>query len=232
MDLKILVVDDDQKIVELVEIYLVNEGYKVLKAYNGIQALEIIQKETIHLLILDVMMPEMDGMEVCRRIRAKQTTPILMLSAKSEDMDKILGLMTGADDYMVKPFNPLELLARVKSLLRRASYTSQVKKVQQEGFIQLDNSLELNKFSHTVQFEGRPIKLTAIEFEILYLLTSNLGRVFSSEEIFERVWGERAFEATNTVMVHISNLREKLEKEMNGEKMIQTVWGVGYKIER
>lgn len=227
----ILVVDDDPKIVELIEIYLVNEGYKVLKAYNGAAALDILKVETIHLLILDIMMPEMDGMEVCRRVRTTDATPILMLSAKSEDMDKIMGLMTGADDYMTKPFNPLELIARVKSLFRRSQFNLELAKQHQEGIVRLRNSLEINRFTHTVTFEGQIIKLTAIEFEILYLLASHPGRVYSSEEIFELVWKEKSIDTSNTVMVHMSNLREKLESKLDGEKLIHTIWGVGYKIE-
>jgi DNA-binding response OmpR family regulator len=175
------------------------------------------------------MMPEMDGIELCRTIREKNQVPIIMLSAKGEDMDKVLGLMTGADDYMIKPFNPLELMARVKSLLRR-SYQYKLETQSTESEIIKINSLEINRASHQVLNNGFPITLTAKEFDILYLLASHRGRVFSTEEIFERVWVEKYFASNNTVMVHISHLRDKLEKEL-GYKLIKTVWGVGYKIE-
>ncbi|PKR83831.1 DNA-binding response regulator [Heyndrickxia camelliae] len=230
MNLKnILVVDDEKEIVNLVSIYLQNDGFTVFKAYDGQEALELFAEKKIDLIILDIMMPKMDGMEVCRRLRETNTVPILMLSAKAEDMDKVLGLMTGADDYMIKPFNPLELIARVKSLLRRSYQFKQMEQEEQTDLLSV-NSLEINRASHTVLHKGKPIVLTSKEFEILYLLASNRSRVFSTEEIFERVWEEKYFASNNTVMVHISNLREKLEKEL-GYKLIKTVWGVGYKIE-
>lgn len=225
----ILVVDDEKEIVNLVSIYLQNDGFTVFKAYDGEEALDMFAQKKIDLIILDLMMPKLDGMEVCRRLRETNTVPILMLSAKAEDMDKVLGLMTGADDYMIKPFNPLELIARVKSLLRRSYQFKQVEQEEQSDFLNI-NSLEINRASHTVLHNGKPITLTSKEFEILYLLASNRSRVFSTEEIFERVWEEKYFASNNTVMVHISNLREKLEKEL-GYKLIKTVWGVGYKIE-
>jgi DNA-binding response OmpR family regulator len=177
------------------------------------------------------MMPKMDGMEVCRRIRETGSIPILMVSAKAEDMDKILGLMTGADDYVVKPFNPLELVVRVKTLLRRAyQYGNQtVASQEEEGLLKI-NELTINKSTHSADVRGRPVHLTSTEFGILYLLASNPGRVFSAEDIFQQVWKEKYFESNNTVMVHISKLRDKLEEEM-GRKLITTVWGVGYKIE-
>lgn len=230
MNLKnILVVDDEKEIVNLVSIYLQNDGFNVFKAYDGQEALDMFAQMKIDLIILDIMMPKLDGMEVCRRLRETNTVPILMLSAKAEDMDKVLGLMTGADDYMIKPFNPLELIARVKSLLRRSYQFKQVEQEEQTDLLSV-NSLEINRTSHTVLHNGKPIVLTSKEFEILYLLASNRSRVFSTEEIFERVWEEKYFASNNTVMVHISNLREKLEKEL-GYKLIKTVWGVGYKIE-
>ncbi|KQL55307.1 PhoB family transcriptional regulator [Heyndrickxia shackletonii] len=230
MNLKnILVVDDEKEIVNLVSIYLQNDGFTVFKAYDGEEALDMFAQKKIDLIILDLMMPKLDGMEVCRRLRETNTVPILMLSAKAEDMDKVLGLMTGADDYMIKPFNPLELIARVKSLLRRSYQFKQVEQEEQSDLLNI-NSLEINRASHTVLHNGKPITLTSKEFEILYLLASNRSRVFSTEEIFERVWEEKYFASNNTVMVHISNLREKLEKEL-GYKLIKTVWGVGYKIE-
>jgi DNA-binding response OmpR family regulator len=230
MDKNILIVDDDNKIAQLIEIYLKNEGYVTSKASDGLQALEFIEKQTIHLVILDIMMPGMNGLEVCLKIREKQMTPILMLSAKDGDMDKITGLVSGADDYMVKPFNPLELVVRVKSLLRRAYFNSQQAQTSSEHMIRL-SSLQIDKRTHTVTAGERVVKLTPIEFSILYLLASHPGRVFNSEEIFELIWKEKFYETNNSVTVHMSRLREKLEKEMDGEKLIHTVWGVGYKIE-
>lgn len=229
--IQVLIADDDQEIAKLIEIYLINEGYRVFKAQNGLEALNIVRKESIQLLILDVMMPEMDGLQVCRAVRAEQAIPILMLSAKAEDMDKIVGLMTGADDYMVKPFNPLELVARVKSLLRRSFYLNmQLQQPRDVDTIEIQ-TLKINKKTHSVAVEGRPISLTLTEFDILYLLASNPGQVFSAEIIFESVWKDKFLESNNTVMVHISKLRDKLENELGGNKLIQTVWGVGYKID-
>jgi DNA-binding response OmpR family regulator len=228
MNKHILIADDDSEIAGLIGIYLANEGYEISKAGDGVQALDIFFHHTVHLVVLDVMMPGMDGMEVCRRIREERNVPILMVSAKAEDMDKIMGLMTGADDYLVKPFNPLELVARVKSLLRR-SYSLNAQPQQEEEDTVHTHSLTINKATHTVTVEGRKVNLTSIEFDILYLLASNGGRVFSAEEIFERVWKEKYFESNNTVMVHISKLRDKLEGD--GTKLIHTVWGVGYKFE-
>jgi len=227
---QILIVDDDPKIAQLVEIYLANEGFSILKASDGLRALELMDTETVDLVILDIMMPGLDGLAVCLRIRESKTTPILMISAKDGDMDKITGLMTGADDYMVKPFNPLELVARVKSLLRRTYYQSQPKQQADHNMIQIQ-SLQIDKLTHKVTFEGRVIKLTPIEFSILFLLASQPGRVFSSEDIFEMIWKEKYYESNNSVTVHMSRLRDKLVKEMDGEKLIHTVWGVGYKIE-
>jgi DNA-binding response OmpR family regulator len=230
MDKSILIVDDDTKIAQLIEIYLKNEGYNTVRAIDGLQALDVIDKQMIHLVILDIMMPGMDGLEVCLKIREKQMTPILMLSAKDGDMDKITGLISGADDYMVKPFNPMEMVARVKSLLRRAYYNVQQTQAPSEHLIRL-NSLQIDKQTHTVTVGDKVVKLTPIEFGILFLLASRLGRVFNSEEIFELIWKEKYYESNNSVTVHMSRLREKLEKEMDGEKLIHTVWGVGYKIE-
>ncbi|MFD0869948.1 sigma-54 dependent response regulator [Chlamydia abortus] len=230
MNKQVLIVDDDKEIAKLIEIYLVNEGYKVIKAHNGREALKVISTESIQLVILDVMMPGLDGLEVCRQIREKDNIPILMLSAKGEDIDKILGLTTGADDYMVKPFNPLELLARVKSLFRRTFDLNPQLQASGDGTITI-HSLQINKSTHTVTVEGHRVNLTSLEFDILYLLASHPGRVFSAEEIFERVWKEKYYQSHNTVMVHISKLRDKLESEPGGTKLIQTVWGVGYKID-
>ncbi|MGE5702302.1 MAG: response regulator transcription factor [Clostridia bacterium] len=227
--MRILIVDDDKEIVELLAIYLANEGYEIERAYDGQAALDKLSLKEYDLVILDVMMPHLDGIEVTKRIRKESQIPILMASAKTNDMDKIMGLMTGADDYVTKPFNPLEIVARVKSLLRRAQYSQSRQKL--EGIIEV-GPLVIDKQSHTVQTkEGTPIKLTAIEFSILFLLASHPNRVYSSEEIFERVWDLDQYVSHKTVMVHISNLREKLEKSTKGEKVIQTVWGVGYKIE-
>lgn len=229
MNKHILIVDDDKEIANLIEIYLANDGYEVTKAHNGLEALEELGKSEYHLVVLDVMMPKLDGLEVCRQIRSKKNIPILMLSAKGEDMDKILGLTTGADDYMVKPFNPLELLARVKSLFRR-SFELNAKSSGSDEAITI-RSVQINKSTHTVTVDGRGVNLTSIEFDILYLLASHPGRVFSAEEIFEKVWKEKYYQSHNTVMVHISKLRDKLESESGESRMIQTVWGVGYKID-
>ncbi|WP_217591663.1 response regulator transcription factor [Cohnella sp. GbtcB17] len=228
---QILIADDDREIADLIAIYLLNEGYGVLKAADGREALSLIRSESVQLVILDVMMPEMNGLEVCRAVRADDAVPILMLSAKAEDMDKIMGLMTGADDYMVKPFNPLELVARVKSLLRRSyGLNARLKSNREEDDIQIQ-SLRINKKTHTVMAEDKHINLTSTEFDILHLLASHPGQVFSAEAIFEAVWKDKFLESNNTVMVHISNLRDKLEHALDGAKPIQTVWGVGYKIE-
>ncbi len=227
----ILIVDDDREIAELINIYLKNEGYVTKLAANGWEALELFTAELFHLVVLDVMMPEIDGLEVCRSIRKHQSVPILMVSAKAEDMDRITGLMTGADDYVVKPFNPLELTLRVKSLLRRVySDKPGQKEIMEESDVIRLGALEINKNKHTAEVDGRPLALTSKEFGILHLLALHPGRVFSAEDIFRQVWKEKYFDANNTVMVHISNLRDKLEQEL-GEKLIATVWGVGYKIE-
>lgn len=225
----ILIVDDDKEIVNLIDFYLKNEGYNVIKGYDGKEALQIIDEEPIQLLILDVMMPKVDGLEVCRQVRETYNIPILMLSAKVEDIDKITGLMTGADDYMEKPFNPLEVIARVKALLRRTQMHLKPAELHSDEL--LIHSLLINKKRHTVQVDGKILRLTPLEFDILFLLASNPGRVFSSEEIFSHVWNEESFGISKTVMIHISNLRKKIEDVTSGEKMIQTVWGVGYKID-
>ncbi|MFF2480469.1 response regulator transcription factor [Paenibacillus sp. NPDC058071] len=230
MSRKILIVDDEREIAELIEIYLKNEGYETVLAADGEQALERFSEQRIDLIVLDIMMPRMDGLEFCRRLRKEYEVPILMVSAKAEDMDKIMGLMTGADDYLVKPFNPLELTARVRSLLRR-SYQYKAEPVENRGEHELRlGGLTIDKTSHTAQADGKPLNLTSTEFGILHLLASHPGRVFSAEDIFQQVWKEKYFESNNTVMVHISKLRDKLEQEL-GDKLIITVWGVGYKIE-
>ena len=231
-DTKILVVDDEKEIADLIEIYLVSDGYKVYKAYNAMDGLDILAKEDIKLVLLDIMMPGMDGLSMCKKIRENNNIPIIMLSAKSTDLDKILGLGTGADDYVTKPFNPLELTARVKSQLRRFTQLNPgSEKARTEQEIQI-RGLSINRENHKVLIDGEEIKLTPIEFDILYLLASNPGRVFSTDEIFERVWNEKVYEANNTVMVHIRRLRGKMKEDTRGEKIMTTVWGVGYKIER
>ncbi|MGO4538182.1 response regulator transcription factor [Paenibacillus sp. 2TAB19] len=234
VDRRILIVDDEREIADLIEIYLKNEGFETVKAYDGEQALDTFAKHSFDLVILDIMMPKMDGLEVCRRLRQNQAVPILMLSAKTQDMDKIMGLMTGADDYMIKPFNPLELLARVRSLLRR-SYQYNTPPAEAPVSAREDRELRLgplriDRLSHTAEVNGKALHLTSTEFGILYLLAGNPGRVYSAEDIFHHVWKEKYFDSNNTVMVHISKLRDKLDKEL-GEKLIITVWGVGYKIE-
>lgn len=226
----ILIADDDKEIVDLVKLYLQNEGYQIYQAYNGKEAWEIVQDKMPSLVILDVMMPEMDGLEVCKKMRNENIlTPILMLSAKAEDNDKIMGLLTGADDYMVKPFNPLELSVRVKVILRR------IQNIQANSSADTAKTIigpiVIDKDQHIVTVNEKELHLTTSEFDILYLLASEPGRVFSSEYIFEKIWQEKALGASKTVMVHISNLRDKLRVAMAGENVIKTIWGVGYKIE-
>lgn len=224
---KILVVDDEKDIRDLLEIYLRNDGYDVIKASCGAEALDIVSNEKVDLVILDIMMPGIDGMEVCKSIRKCLNIPIMILSAKSENMDKIQGILTGADDYMVKPFDPLELTVRIKALLRRAYYFN-VDIYRDNNLITIEN-LVIDKKRHKVTVEGEEVLLTAREFDILYLLASNRGQVFSSEEIFEKVWKEKYYQSNNTIMVHMSRLRDKIQKN---NSIIHTVWGVGYKIEK
>ena len=227
--MKILVVDDDKEIAQLLEIYIKKEGYEPISAYNGREALtKLNTNPDIALMILDIMMPEMDGIEVIKEVRKDSQLPILVLSAKTGDMDKIQGLITGADDYVTKPFNPLEIMARVKSLLRR----SENNVTTTEPDILDIGPLTINKDSHEVKtLTGKDIQLTALEFGILYLLASHPNRVFSADDIFERVWQQESIVSAKTVMVHVSHLRDKIEEATDGEKVIQTVWGVGYKIE-
>jgi len=224
----VLIVDDDRDIARLAEIYLKNEGYSVLQAQDGIEALAVIDRVPVDLIVLDIMMPRMDGMEFCRQVRSDSQVPILMLSAKVQDMDKITGLMTGADDYMTKPFNPLELNARVKGLLRRANYIPSGK---EHASLQIGSWI-IDKKGHQASIHGKEIKLTSSEFDILYLLAKNQGTVFSSEEIFKQLWQEDSMGSNKTVMVHIKNLRDKMQAASPGDALIQTVWGVGYKIEK
>ncbi|MBE5976973.1 MULTISPECIES: response regulator transcription factor [Lacrimispora] len=231
--ISILVVDDEKEIADLVEIYLVSDGYKVYKANNAEEGLEVLTKTQIHLVLLDIMMPGMDGLTMCKKIRETNNIPIIMLSAKSTDLDKILGLGTGADDYVTKPFNPLELTARVKSQLRRYTQLNPNSAVNESAKNEIGiRGLTINKDNHKVTVYGEEIKLTPIEFDILYLLASNPGRVFSTDEIFEKVWNEKVYEANNTVMVHIRRLRGKMKEDTRQNKIITTVWGVGYKIEK
>lgn len=227
--MKILVADDDKEIVELISIYLHNEGYEAVKAYDGKEAMEYVRSTPdIGLLILDIMMPELDGMQVVKALRKESQIPIIMLTAKTTDMDKIKGLVAGADDYITKPFNPLEVMARVKSLLRRTKMTAAS---EQPDILEV-RSLIINRESHEVKtLDGGDIQLTALEFGILYLLASHPNRVFSADEIFERVWKQESVVSAKTVMVHVSHLRDKIEVATGGEKIIQTVWGVGYKID-
>ena len=231
--MNILVVDDEREIADMVEIYLVSDGYKVFKANNAQEGLDILDKEEIHLVLLDIMMPGMDGLEMCRRIRETSNIPIIMMSAKSTDLDKILGLGTGADDYVTKPFNTLELTARVKSQLRRYTQLNPNSTAREAEKNEIAiRGLVINKDNHKVTVFDEEIKLTPIEFDILYLLASNPGKVFSTDEIFERVWNEKVYEANNTVMVHIRRLRGKMKEDTRENKIITTVWGVGYKIEK
>jgi two-component system, OmpR family, response regulator VanR len=231
-EISILVVDDDIEIADLVEIHLVSDGYTVHKANSAKQGLNILKKEDIKLVVLDIMMPGMDGLSMCKEIRQTSTIPIIMLSARSNDLDKIIGLGTGADDYVIKPFNPLELTARVKSQLRRyTTFNPNSKGVQTDKEVQLEH-LMINRENHKVIAYEKDVKLTPIEFDILHLLASSVGKVFSTDEIFERVWNEKMYEANNTVMVHIRRLREKIEVDSRNAQIIKTVWGVGYKIEK
>lgn len=228
---KILVVDDEKEIADLLELYLISDGFQVKKAYDAQEGLRIMKEEKIDLVLLDIMMPNIDGLEMCRRIRETNNVPIIMVSAKTQELDKIVGLTTGADDYVTKPFNPLELMARVKSQLRRyRDLNPAQEKKSESAVIQLKN-LTINKETHQVFVDGESVKLTPIEFDILYLLATHPGRVFSTDEIFEKVWNEKVYEANNTVMVHIRRLRGKMKDDTRADKIITTVWGVGYKIE-
>ncbi len=230
---KILVVDDDREIADLVEIHLISDGYEVRKASDAYEGLRILEKEKdIALAILDIMMPGMDGLTMCGKIRETSTIPIIMLSAKSTDLDKIVGLGNGADDYVTKPFNPLELTARVKSQLRRYTQLNPNAANQFTNNEITIRNMTINKDNHKVIIDGEDIKLTPIEFDILFLLASHPGKVFSTDEIFEKVWNEKVYEANNTVMVHIRRLRGKMKEDSRENKIITTVWGVGYKIEK
>lgn len=227
----ILVCDDDKAIVEAIEIYLSQEGYHILKAYDGEQALKILETEEVHLLILDVMMPKLDGIRTTLKIREKHSIPIIILSAKSEDVDKILGLNVGADDYVTKPFNPLELIARVKTQLRRYTQLGGTAKETSDQIYEV-GGLRINDDLKEVTVDGESVKLTPIEYNILLLLMKNQGRVFSINQIYESIWNEDAIGADNTVAVHIRHIREKIEINPKDPRYLKVVWGVGYKIEK
>lgn len=228
----ILVVEDEKDIALAIQAYLVNQGYNVFIGHNGVEGLEIIEKENIHLGIVDIMMPKMDGIEFTMKVREDYDFPIIMLSAKSEEIDKITGLNIGADDYVTKPFKPLELLARVNSQLRRyRKFLNMVQKdIKNENLFTI-GGLELDTSTKEVNVDGNFIKTTPIEFKILTLLMKNPGRVFSADEIYEKVWKERAVN-TDTIMVHVRNIREKIEMNPKDPKYLKVVWGVGYKIEK
>ena len=231
--INILVCDDDKEIAGAIEIYLRNEGYRVFKAYDGIQALEIARKETLHLIIMDIMMPKMDGVQATMKLREEQNIPIIMLSAKSEDYDKITGLNVGADDYVTKPFNPLELIARVKSQLRRYVRLGSISgQSESRSDIYTTGGLVIDDGQKSVTLDGEQIPVTPTEYGILKFLTSNAGKVFSIEQIYEAVWNEPAYSAENTVAVHIRRIREKIEIDPKNPQYLKVVWGIGYKIEK
>ncbi|MGC7871986.1 response regulator transcription factor [Desulfosporosinus sp. SYSU MS00001] len=227
--MKILVCDDDQEILEAIKIYLTNEGYVVFKASNGLEALQVLDENNIQLIIMDIMMPQMDGLKATIKIREDKNIPIIMLSAKSEDTDKIMGLTLGADDYITKPFNPLELVARVKSQLRR--YTS-LGSLETKSDVYKSGGLVIDDERKQVIVDGEEVKLTPVQYKILKLLTANAGRVFSIDEIYERVWNETAFSQENTVAVHIRRIREKIEINPKDPRYLKVVWGIGYKVEK
>lgn len=225
----ILVVEDDKEIRDGIEIFLRSQGYQVYKAKDGVEGLEVAEQTEIHLAIVDIMMPRMDGIQMTLKLREKYDFPVIMLSAKSEEVDKITGLNLGADDYVTKPFTPMELMARVNSQLRR--YRKFLEKLEVKGNVHVIGGLEINEDTVEVSVDESPVKLTPLEYKILLLLAKNPGRVFSADEIYERVWQERAIN-TDTVMVHVRNIREKIEVDPKNPKYLKVVWGVGYKIEK
>ena len=228
----VLVVEDDKEIREGVEIYLKSQGYEVFQAADGVEGLEVIEKEDIHLAIVDIMMPRMDGISMVVKLREKYDFPVIFLSAKSEEVDKIMGLNMGADDYVTKPFTPMELFARVNSQLRRyRRFMEKLGDKEENARIHTIGGLEINEDNVEVTVDGETVKMTPIEYKILLLLMKNPGRVFSAEEIYERVWNERAIN-TDTIMVHVRNIREKIEVNPREPKYLKVVWGVGYKIEK
>ncbi len=224
----ILVVDDDREIVDSIAIFLSGEGYRVLKAYNGIEALDVISENEVHLIVLDIMMPCLDGIKTLMKLRESRNVPVILLSAKSEDADKILGLTAGADDYVTKPFNPSELVARAKSQLRRYTMLGGVGK--QSGEIVVDG-LAVNTESKTVKVDGEDVRLTPLEYKILELLVRNRGRVFSAEDIYKSVWNEDTAVGDNTIAVHVRHIREKIEINPKEPRYLKVVWGIGYKID-
>lgn len=226
--MNILVVDDDREIVESIGIFLAAEGYGVLKAYNGIEALEALGDNTVHLMILDVMMPQLDGINTLMKLRQSRNIPVILLSAKSEDADKILGLTAGADDYVTKPFNPSELVARVKSHLRRYTMLGSIDKEPSHIVI---GGLSIDTESRTVKVDGEDVRLTPLEYKILELLAKNRGRVFSAEDIYRRVWNEDTVVGDNTIAVHIRHIREKIEINPKEPRYLKVVWGIGYKLD-
>jgi DNA-binding response OmpR family regulator len=227
--MNILVCDDDREIVAAIEIYLKNEGYSVLSAYDGVSAVELLRENDVSLIIMDIMMPRLDGISAMQRIREDKNIPVILLSAKSEDTDKIIGLQLGADDYVTKPFNPLELLARVRSALRR--YT-QLGGADNPRSVFKTGGLAIDDERKSVTVDGEDVRLTPVQYKILLLLMKQPGRVFSIDEIYERVWNENAYNADNTVAVHIRNIREKIEINPREPKYLKVVWGIGYKIEK
>lgn len=227
----ILVCDDDREIVDAIEIYLKKEGYAVFKAYDGEEAIAVLKREEIHLLIMDIMMPRLDGIHATLKIREYSSIPIIMLSAKSEDVDKILGLDIGADDYVTKPFNPLELIARVRSNLRRYTKLGSVNAADSSAIYRI-GGLCINDETKEVTVDGELVRLTPIEYSILFLLAKNPGKVFSISQIYESIWNEDAIGADNTVAVHIRHIREKIEINPKEPRYLKVVWGVGYKIEK
>lgn len=227
----ILVVDDDKDIVRAIAKLLEMEGYNIIKAYDGIDALEKLSENSIQLILIDVMMPKLDGLSTMMKIREKKNIPIIVLSAKSEDTDKILGLSMGADDYITKPYNPMELAARVKSNLRRYMQLGAIDTANKTDILKI-GGLELDRAAKTLTADGEAVKLTATELKILELLMENAGRIFSAEEIYSRVWNEDAYAVENTVMVHIRHIREKIEINPKEPRYLKVVWGIGYKIEK
>lgn len=229
--MNILICDDDREISRAIEIYLRNEGYHVIQARDGLEALDAVKKNDIHLILMDVMMPRMDGIQATMRIRQEKNIPIIMLSAKAQDYDKINGLNVGADDYVTKPFNPMELVARVKSQLRRYTDLGSLHK-EEAGDVWRSGGLTLDDAKKSVEVDGRPVSLTPTEYRILLFLVRNAGRVFSIEQIYEKVWDEPAYNPENTVAVHIRHIREKIEIDPGNPQYLKVVWGTGYKVEK
>lgn len=227
----VLVVDDDHDIVNAIEKLLEKEGYKIYKAYNGLEAIDVLMQNEIHLILIDVMMPKLDGLSAMMKIRTMKNIPIIVLSAKSEDSDKILGLSMGADDYITKPYNPMELVARVQSNLRRYLSLGAIDSIKKNNCIK-NGGLILDTDAKQLYLDSSPVKLTATELKIVELLMSNLGRVFSAEQIYSKIWNEDSYSVENTVMVHIRHIREKIEINPSEPRYLKVVWGIGYKIEK